>query len=185
MKINLPCVVIAPNKNKVYKSYIGCQERILSCRVLFHTVKPRFTLDTLLIRTPHFYGQFALSLGKQSPYILSKSNPLDTDTPLIRTLSMVPSVSVLTEFDCVLCTSHCTGTVIMQGSLYNMTPWIIPVFWHFPISWLYHQVDLKRTVSNISGKSNREPRVTNWFHCQPFYEKKKLVVRPFYSTVTQ
>ena len=117
MKINLSCVVIAPNKNKVYKSYIGYQERILSCRVLFHTVKPRFTLDTLLIRTPHFYGQFALSLGKQSPYILSKSNPLDTDTPLIRTLFMVPSVSVLTEFDCVLCTSHCTGTVIMQGPL--------------------------------------------------------------------
>ena len=102
MKINLPCVVIAPNKNKVYKSYIGCQERILSCRVLFHTVKPRFTLDTLSIRTPHFYGEFALSLGKQSPYILSKSNPLDTDTPLIRTLFMVPSVSVLTEFDCTL-----------------------------------------------------------------------------------
>ena len=186
MEINLPCVVIAPNKKKVYKSYIGCQERILSCRVLFHTVKTRFTPDTCLIQTPHFYGQFALSLGKQSPYILSKSNPLDTDTPLIRTLSMVPSVSVLTEFDCVLCTSHCTGTVIMQGSLYNMTPWIIPVFWHFPISWLYHQVDLKTyTVSNISGKSNREPRVTNWFHCQPFYEKRKPVVRPFYSTVTQ
>ena len=30
MEINLPCVVIAPNKKKVYKSYIGCQERILS-----------------------------------------------------------------------------------------------------------------------------------------------------------
>ena len=186
MEINLPCVVIAPNKKKVYKSYIGCQERILSCRVLFHTVKTRFTPDTCLIQTPHFYGQFALSLGKQSPYIFSKSNPLDTDTPLIRTLSMVPLVSVLTEFDRVLCTWHCTGTLIMQGPLYNMTPWIIPVFWHFPISWLYHQVDLKTyTVSNISGKSNREPRVINCFHCQPFYEKRKPVVRPFYSTVTQ
>ena len=102
MKINLPCVVIAPNKKKVYKSYIGCQERILSCSVLFHTVKPRFTLDTLLIRTPHFYGQFALSLRKESPYMFSKFNPLNTDTPSIRTLSMVPSVSVLTEFDCTL-----------------------------------------------------------------------------------
>ena len=86
MEINLPCVVIAPNKKKVYKSYIGCQERILSCRVLFHTVKPRFTLDTLSIRTPHFYGEFALSLGKQSPYNLSKFNRLNTDTPFIRTL---------------------------------------------------------------------------------------------------
>ena len=64
--------------------------------------KPRFAPDTRLMRTPHIYGEFALSLGKQSPYILSKFNPLDTDTPLIRTLSMVPSVSVLTEFDCTL-----------------------------------------------------------------------------------
>ena len=44
-------------------------------------VKPRFT-NTRLIRTPHYmyYGQFALSLGKESPYILSKFNPLNTDT---------------------------------------------------------------------------------------------------------
>ena len=102
MEINLPCVVIAPNKKKVYKSYIGCQERILSCRVLFHTVKTRFTPDTCLIQTPHFYGQFALSLAKQSPYIFSKFNPLNTDTPFIRTLSIVSSLSVLTEFDCTL-----------------------------------------------------------------------------------
>ena len=102
MEINLPCVVIAPNKNKVYKSYNGCQERIFSCRVLFLTVKPRFTPDTHLMRTPHFYGELALSLGKQSHYILSKFNPLNTDTPFKRTLSMVPSVSVLTEFDCTL-----------------------------------------------------------------------------------
>ena len=30
------------------------------------TVKPCFT-DTRLIWTPHYYGQFALSLGKESP----------------------------------------------------------------------------------------------------------------------
>ena len=29
-------------------------------------------------------GQFALSLGKESPYILSKFNPLYTNTPLIK-----------------------------------------------------------------------------------------------------
>ena len=39
---------------------------------LLYTVKPRFT--------PHHYGQFALPLGKESPYIFSKSNPLNTDT---------------------------------------------------------------------------------------------------------
>ena len=131
MKINLPCVVIAPNKNKVYKSYIGCQERILSCRVLFHTVKPRFTLDTLLIRTPHFYGQFALSLRKESPYMFSKFNPLNTDTPFIRTLSMVPSVSVLTEFDCTLYfTLHRYGDY--AGSTVQHDPMNYPSFLALP-----------------------------------------------------
>ena len=46
-----------------------------------------FSLNsTRLIRTPHYDGQVALSLRKQSPYIFSKFNPLYTDTPLIRTL---------------------------------------------------------------------------------------------------
>ena len=39
-----------------------------------------------------------LSLGKESPCIFSKFNPRQTDTPLIRTLSMAHSVSVLTGF---------------------------------------------------------------------------------------
>ena len=47
--------------------------------------------------TSHYQGQFAPSLGKESPYISSKFNLLNTDTPLIRILSMAPSVSVLTE----------------------------------------------------------------------------------------
>ena len=38
--------------------------------------------------------------GKESPYIFSKFNRPSTDTPLIRTLSMTPSVSVLTGSDC-------------------------------------------------------------------------------------
>ena len=32
------------------------------------------------LRTPHHYGQFALFLGKESPYIFSKFIPLNTDT---------------------------------------------------------------------------------------------------------
>ena len=39
------------------------------------------------MRTPHYYRQFALSLGKESPYIFFKFNPLITDT------SYAPSVS--------------------------------------------------------------------------------------------
>ena len=37
-------------------------------------------LDTGLILTPHYYRQFALSLGKETPHIFSKFNPLNTDT---------------------------------------------------------------------------------------------------------
>ena len=41
-------------------------------------------MDTPLMWTPND-RQFALSLGKESPYIFSKFNPLNMDTPLIRT----------------------------------------------------------------------------------------------------
>ena len=44
------------------------------------TVEPSFT-DTRLIRTPRYYGQFSLSLGKAL-----KFNPLNTDTSLLRTV---------------------------------------------------------------------------------------------------
>ena len=47
------------------------------------------------------YGQFALSLGKESPYIFSKLNPLNTDTPFVRIAFMAPSVSVLRGFDII------------------------------------------------------------------------------------
>ena len=36
--------------------------------------------DTRLIRTPHDYGQIALSLVKESPYIFSKFNSLNRNT---------------------------------------------------------------------------------------------------------
>ena len=41
------------------------------------------------LRTPHYYGQLSLSLGKESPYIFSKVNPLNTDTSLLRTCSLL------------------------------------------------------------------------------------------------
>ena len=46
--------------------------------------------DTRLVRTPHYYGQFSLSLVKVSPYIFSKFDPLNTDTSLLRTVFFVP-----------------------------------------------------------------------------------------------
>ena len=72
------------------------------CHVPVFTDKPRFTFTRIIRTRPHHYaGQFALSLGKESPYIFSKFNPLNTDTPLIRALSTDPSMSVLTGFDCI------------------------------------------------------------------------------------
>ena len=55
------------------------------------TVEPPL-MDTRLMRTPHYYRQFALSLGKALPYIFSKFNPLNTDT------FYGPSVSILIGF---------------------------------------------------------------------------------------
>ena len=59
-----------------------------------------FTAGTCLIHTPHYYRQFALSLGKGSGYTFSKFDLLKTDTPLMRTLSVAPSVSTLGGCDC-------------------------------------------------------------------------------------
>ena len=53
---------------------------------------PLKTDTGLLLRT----AQFAFSPEKESPYISSKFKPLNTDTPFIRTLSLAPSISVLT-----------------------------------------------------------------------------------------
>ena len=64
---------------------------IISGHLLYHKV----IQDTLLIQKPHYHEQFALSLGKESPLTFSLNSTL-----LIRTLSMVPSVLVLTGFDC-------------------------------------------------------------------------------------
>ena len=54
-----------------------------------------------LIQTPLYYRQLALSLGKESSYIFSKFNRLNTDTPLIRTLSIALLLSKSTGFDCI------------------------------------------------------------------------------------
>ena len=64
---------------------------IIFGHLLYHKV----IQDTLLIQKPHYHGQFALSLGKESPLTFSLNS-----TRLLRTISMVPSVLVLTGFTC-------------------------------------------------------------------------------------
>ena len=64
-------------------------KHVLSVKIANCTVKLRF-IDMRLIRTPHYYGQFALPLEKESPYIFSKFNPFYTDTSLLRTVCFIP-----------------------------------------------------------------------------------------------
>ena len=68
-----------------------CFKQIL---VKLHTVKP-CTMDTCLTWTPRYYGQVVLPLGNESPYVFSNFNLL------IRSLSVAPSVPVLTGFNCL------------------------------------------------------------------------------------
>ena len=60
-----------------------------------------FLYPSARLPADYFIFQFALSLGKALPYIFSQFNLLcNTDTSLTGTLSMPPSVNVLTGFDC-------------------------------------------------------------------------------------
>ena len=59
--------------------YLYC---LLFESLLRFTVKIPHFMDTHLIRTRHYNGQFALFLRKESPYIFPKLNLLNTGTPL-------------------------------------------------------------------------------------------------------
>ena len=58
-------------------------------------VQPRLT-DTRLIRTLHYYEQFALYLGKEEPLLFSKLNPINLS------LSMAPLSVRINGVDCTL-----------------------------------------------------------------------------------
>ena len=58
--------------------------QLISVLSILENVGPVYSLgvmfkysQTVRTRTPHYYGQFALSLRKESPYIFSKLNPLN------------------------------------------------------------------------------------------------------------
>ena len=79
------------------------------------------------LRTPHHYGQFALFLGKESPYIFSKFIPFNTDT----SCSPPPSPSV---YYAVL-DPHCSNASVKsldQGRYASVTNSINKAH-----SWLY------------------------------------------------
>ena len=80
------------NQSAHKKTFLGLVEK------MFGLVNVSFSLSAWkAVKRTFFapctcYGQFALTLKKESPYIYSKFNPLKMDTPLIRTLSMAPLV---------------------------------------------------------------------------------------------
>ena len=79
------------------KSIIGCSNtfQISGISTLKTQSNPRI-MDSRFIRISHCYGEFALSLGKESLYIFSK---IQLNNLLIQTLFMASSVSILTGFD--------------------------------------------------------------------------------------
>ena len=88
----MPCVIYLW-QFKERSVLLICMDFVTSQRFLPNSIELFFLHN--YSQTPHYYGQFALSLGKESPYIFSKFNLLNTDTPLKRPLSMAPSVPVL------------------------------------------------------------------------------------------
>ena len=73
-----------------------------------------FKSDTSLTRTVCFAS------WEKSPYFFSKFILLDTDTPLIWTLSTPPSISVLKEFDFI---ENCFAFLVLGRMCYaHRTP---------------------------------------------------------------
>ena len=75
--------------------------QLISVLLVLENIGPVYSLgvifkycQTVRTRTAHYYGQFALSLRKESPYIFSKFNRLNMDTPLIYTDTFCGPLSV-------------------------------------------------------------------------------------------
>ena len=147
---------LTPSKKKVYV------REILSCGVLFHTVKTLFT-DTCLIQTPH-YGQFVLSLGKECPYILSKFNRLNTDTSFIRTLFMVPSLFALTGCGCTLYfTLYRDGDYTAVLSRFHCASW--PHAMNYPsfLALCYFLIEpIRLTLKHVQFVTRLENQIVNF-----------------------
>ena len=93
---------------------------------------------------------------------------------------MVPSLSVLMGFYCTLYfTLYRYGDYaeVLNISRFHCTKWpheLSPFSGTLLVLDCTIQVHLITcTARNISRTSNCGIRVINWFHCQPFYEKKK------------
>ena len=109
-------------KIKITLAYYG-RTKVFKCGLGFSTnCKAKGSEDKVarLIRTPRYcrHAVFSLSMGKESPYIFCKFNPLNTDIPLIWTLSMgAPARSVFTGLTVILFTEKKTKHRLIIGKV--------------------------------------------------------------------
>ena len=71
------------------ESPLACITRMSVKRGLTGTALTFSLNSTRLIRTPRYYGQFFCFVPRESQNIFSKFNPLNTDTPLLRTVFLL------------------------------------------------------------------------------------------------
>ena len=70
---------------------------------IYCTVKPRSSMETRSIQTSYCYAQFALSLGKESPFIFYPLNKVIRSPSEYRHfLCTARSLSRFTGFDCII-----------------------------------------------------------------------------------
>ena len=106
--------------NLLVKTFLGLVEK------MFGLVNVSFSLSEWKAVKRTFFvpctcdRQFALTLKKESPYIVSTFNPLNMDTPLIQTLSM--ALSVLKIFQLKVgrpCNADATDISFFKCSKFN------------------------------------------------------------------
>ena len=122
--------IFSQNKIEFYPWLTACRMsslclaflRCVTTIVHLHTFK--FSIGSIvkpcLIQTPQYYKQFSLSLEENAaPLFFSKFNPLNMDTPLIQTVSMALSMSILSKNGCEKFTldSVCNITVYFYRAL--------------------------------------------------------------------
>ena len=103
-----------------------------------------------LIWRPGELTALGLSLGKESPQIFSKFNPLNTVTPLTRTLSITPSVTILRGFGCISrrAVSVCLGCCILQSQCI----YFLYIFYFYTFALLSHLRE-NSTINTLSVES--------------------------------
>ena len=129
------------------------------------TFKPYFT-NADLVWKAHYYGEFALSLRKESPYTFSKFNLL------ILTLSMAPLVPILKRFDCVTfswipVSNHCWNNLAHNYDYNKHPPFDCTSKWHScldnsPLSSLHSQSLSQLNSQSVSQSVGQDQSASQW-----------------------